>query len=197
MSRNSRETPEDLKNIFPKRTEKAHKVAQKIARIMKELQISGALTVFIHEDKTISIGISGEITEDFRQKVDKLQKKLDAAQKSGELKKCMVSTETIPMDHLNEINDLNACKRGVCSESKAACAAHLNPYKVIEYDVVWCGNSKNPYPLKSKEKMQRKLMGSLTLNRWSSVVHAKLVIRKYIWILLILMIKMGFAEINL
>ena len=55
------------------RKEQAHKVARKIAEVMRKLQISGALTVFIHEDKSVSVGISGEITEKINKLFNKKQ----------------------------------------------------------------------------------------------------------------------------
>jgi hypothetical protein len=54
----------------------------------------------------------------------------------------------MPIGRLDDVESGN--KKGECSESKVANAAHNNPSKIDGFDARWRGNNENPYLYKGK-----------------------------------------------
>ena len=124
---------------YPPRTKEAREEAQKVAKAMDDAKISKkqnqSVTVILHKDGTVSVGMSGKSGDQRMQtQVSKLQNEL------GENYK--VSADSMPTDNIKK----RANEPGICSEPKAINAAHENPSEIVGYDTVWRGKGENPHP---------------------------------------------------
>lgn len=116
-------------------------VAAAMERCAVSKRKSGSVTVFVHEDGTVSVGISGRSrTESIIETARKLQNEL------GD--KYTVSPYSMPTDNIKPIGKGNDV--GVCSEPKAAEAAHNNPSPIVGMDTVWRGKGKNNHPYRGE-----------------------------------------------
>lgn len=133
---------------YPPRTKQAREMAQKVAKIIDNLgigkEIFRTVTVFVHENGSVSIGLSGRSkNDDYQKNVKLLQEYLNNLKDGHDY---TVATQSIPIDHLVQVNKKGACPKGNCAEPKAAYAAHSNSSPITGYDTVWRGNDDNNYP---------------------------------------------------
>ncbi len=169
---------ENTDNKFPERTPEAQAEAQRVVNVGNALKAFGdydpdsgvplneisintgspVVAVFLHEDGTVSVGISGKAggSKGNNEYARQLENALNES--AGE-KKYVVSS--IVNDELREMiieNESNrkfpkvgqdVPDRGACAEPKAASAAHENDKTIIGFDVRhYNGNGEgNRYPL--------------------------------------------------
>ncbi|MCP3874443.1 MAG: hypothetical protein GY699_14970 [Desulfobacteraceae bacterium] len=134
--------------IYPPRTDKAIRESKHVATEMDNViskRKNPSSTVFTHEDGSVSVGISGQNNTKTAAQARKLE---DHLNKDLETPKYRVSGESMPADNLNDIDGGNI--KGVCSEPKAANAAHNNPSSIDGFDSRWRGNKENPHPYTRK-----------------------------------------------
>ena len=124
---------------YPPRTKEARMEAQKVAKTMEGViskNDSPCITVFTHENGTVSVGMSGQSGGNkITRNANKLQEKL------GD--NYVVSSTSMPTENLKQVE--TGCSLGNCSEPKAANAAHNNSSPITVYDTVWRGKGENPH----------------------------------------------------
>ncbi|WP_419689428.1 RHS repeat-associated core domain-containing protein [Burkholderia theae] len=98
--------------------------------------------VFLHEDGTVSVGISGDTFDP-----GEFQRELDNAERG---KYTIGRKDNDDADWINFKKKIskfgNGNHRGACAEPGAAHAASKNPSPIIGMATIWRGNKDNPYP---------------------------------------------------
>jgi RHS repeat-associated protein len=130
---------------YPPRTAEAQAECQKVVDTMADMGMSQkknkVVTVFTHEDGTVSVGISGADGPGQQAKAAALETRLN---EGHDPPKYRVATETMPTDNIHEQPGGNA--PGVCAEPHAAQAAHPSDSPITGTDTRWRGKEENPHP---------------------------------------------------
>lgn len=141
-------------NIFDKefRTLEADEAGLLVIQMMSKIQIasdkSPSVTVLLHKNKTVSVGLSGNIkNEKTQENIRKLQEALDKQYGVG---KYRVGFETMGENNgLVPVTNSNAV--GMCGEPKCSTVAKENPSPIIGFAIIWRGKKENPYPLEAED----------------------------------------------
>ncbi len=143
------------KDKYPERTPEAQEEAQRVVDVGNAIKAFDesqnpdqhpTTMVFVHEDGTVSVGISGSPTgsKGLSEYSQTLQ---DALNESAGYDKYNVSP-TVDDALFGKLNyESGGAPVGVCAEPKAATAAHYNDSPITGMDVRYYSNEGNPYPL--------------------------------------------------
>ena len=140
------------------RTLAAEKEGEKVVNAMKGIVAkdkSQSVTVMVHNDGKISVGLSGNIDAKRTQTtISNVQNKLDKTYGKG---KYFVSTGTLTESN-GVVQYPGGNKAGLCGEPKCAFQAGTNSSAVNSVAVLWRGVGDNPYPLKNRGSLSSKQM---------------------------------------
>lgn len=133
----------------PPRTPAARAECQHVLDVMERMGISPearkVVTVYVHADGTVSVGLSGRPGAKNRAFAQQLEHALNGgAPTKKRPPKYNVARDTMNVDELVPVSGGNSL--GECAEPKAAEAANPNRSPIVGTDTRWRGEGENPYP---------------------------------------------------
>ncbi|MFP5392522.1 MAG: PAAR domain-containing protein [Gammaproteobacteria bacterium] len=139
-------------SVFDMRTPEAQAAADNVVNVMKGsvgLNKSPVVQVFTHEDGTVSVGLSGDITNPKTfSRIAAVQTALDKKYGPGiyRVGRTTLTESDGIVRPVDADGDAISNEPGMCAEPKAAMTAGQHPSPITGSATVWRGKDDNPHP---------------------------------------------------
>ncbi|MFC1641596.1 RHS repeat-associated core domain-containing protein [Myxococcota bacterium] len=134
---------------YPPRTLEARAACQSVVNTMASMQLSpkkrSVVSVFTHEDGTVSVGISGRNLKKNRETAARVEAKLNKGLDPPQYRVAPREGST-PIPEGNIIEKPGGNAPGVCAEPNSAAAAHGHDSPITGMGTRWRGEGDNPHP---------------------------------------------------